>query len=333
MENDKLFLTHILLATEDAGELYLKTNGELELLSYGKGGIGGSVPQHLYLCSQGTIKEGDYGFDGMEVFKCHNWDKNKKQDSETILAKFSNGEILERKRKDCKLIEFATDRKIYKLKIACHSCKATGYGKDIGEKCKSCKGSGIEYTNGANALPEKAWAMNDIFNKIAGGKEQEVHFLPYFILEYNQKQSAEPILDTEQIIYEEIILKEGVTFTPDGKKQIVKAIERYKDQFTNAKAIDVTKLAIDIQNFYFSGGRSDGHNEKKLVLMINEALRSNAEGFSLDDMLKFGAFVDNYYNQERAKIEVCEMLEEFQILTKPKGDINMYLIDGQIHFK
>jgi predicted Zn-ribbon and HTH transcriptional regulator len=81
-----------------------KTAGGLKYDDYYKN-------QHLYFTSNEEIKEEEYGYDGHEIFKCHKWDKEfTKQDPNTILAKFGDGEILERKRVSCRKVIATTDR-------------------------------------------------------------------------------------------------------------------------------------------------------------------------------------------------------------------------------
>lgn len=75
----------------------------------------------------------------------------------------------------------------------------------------------------------------------------------------------------------------------------------------------IEKLAVDIENFYFSGGRSSGHNEKILVSMISKALgHQSFRRFSLDDIRDFaykiggryGVHLDKYFDKN-----VEELLE------------------------
>jgi len=89
------------------------------------------------------------------------------------------------------------------------------------------------------------------------------------------------------------------------------------------KEVDVEKLAIIKGEKWMSEtyGKDAGSLNASCALggFVNgysQALQSSDKMFSLEDMMNFGKFVDEYYKEQRMKREVDEMFEEFQSLTK-----------------
>ena len=92
------------------GALFFTHDNELLNNHYTIGHFKDCRYQDLYELSDEELNEGDFGFDGTEIFRCHKWDKEHKiQNKELILANF-NHEILERNRKQCKKIIASTDK-------------------------------------------------------------------------------------------------------------------------------------------------------------------------------------------------------------------------------
>lgn len=95
--------------------------------------------------------------------------------------------------------------------------------------------------DGVPAFPEFGLVWDDKYTC-----DKNVPFLPEFVSRYNGKKVKGSIenIDAEQIIYEEIISKVGVTFNLDfsGKEHIVNAMKRYALQSNTDKIFSIKEI-------------------------------------------------------------------------------------------
>ena len=262
-------LTPILLPTEDASLFFrgkeLVYFPSLCLHSKGLDEEGEMIlPQHLYLCSTLPILVDDWMIR-----------------NDNVLIKATEFTGIE-ERDASKKIEFTTDPKLHKV---------------------TAKEGRYVSLDGVPAIDGNTKALIDLPRKLLDASVLEVNFLEEYCNRYNQKDNQKVILDTEQIIYEEIVFKDGVTFNSDGKKQIVSAMERYKNQ-SNAGGFSLEDMLYIVR-----------HTIKQWSSLNEQREKDHKQ------------LVENWIDND------LKLLIQSLTKSQPKGDIIIELNDGNLTFK
>jgi len=291
-----LDLEAVLIPTEDASVLCIISN---EMYSFdnsrNKRNGDGIKNHHLYLCSTREIKEGDWFIiqieNNFEVHKAIGF-------TETRIKFKSNNQEFTSFKEESKKVEFTSNPKLI--------------------------------ADGVPALPEKALFYYK--EKIAGrGDYKAVNFLSYFCEQYNQKQSANVKgvdVNAKEILLE-VVANNNNSFDIDRDvkttEDVLKAMEEYKNQSANVKGVDVEKLAEEkYPNEVFVDINIVKSLRKAFIKGYNQALQSNAGGFSLEDINKAidMARPVTPLTKDFKKITNNEIIQS--LTPKPKGEIQMW---------
>ncbi len=142
----------------------------------GLGNLGCYNP--IIVSTKEEVIYGDIIYDGHEIAIRHHWDKpNKPQPENVCLVKFHNGEMLERKASDCKLvIVFPNQFSLEQLKMIDNN--ELYHGCDV---VVECEGGCIKYVGNSPVIEKeeaKEFTREDVINILEKfKKEQHLYYL------------------------------------------------------------------------------------------------------------------------------------------------------------
>lgn len=261
-------LTAHLIPTEDVSELFIdKRDNKLHIGQNILTPANTWTNQHLYLCSTAEIKEGDWVYTEGEV-----WKHTKDEAEQNVLSQLD------------KKIIVTTDPKLWDFRMV---DVILGKTENIGVRKidGNTKAIIIGITNGNNYAP--------YYN---------VNFLEEYCKRYNQKDkssrevamqwwnnlSANVKSELSNKYYKETVNYNFTSLT--GRE-----IESIYNQKDNQKGVDVEKLKwkLTAKLYELAEGKIGVLDVLEWINDFNEALQSNAGGFSLEEVLGFQEYQKN----------------------------------------